>query len=244
MQPYYVLGLDAQITKQDKALATEYYQRAADIAVPDQVFGPAAILSRVALAQLASQAGDETRAAALLQQARAVSSENSYEMAVVLDTSARILRKLGSDADAEKAEAEAKAMRASLASGKTMPPESAFKGVVGGVRAGGFQDGSGTGKPETFYRVGGGVLPPKVLFKLEPDYSQEARALKVQGTVTLQIIVGEDGGVHDVKVLRGVGLGLEQKAVEAIRQWRFAPGTKDGLPVNVIATVEMNFRLL
>ena len=94
------------------------------------------------------------------------------------------------------------------------------------------------------YKIGGGVSAPSVLFKVEPEYSEEARKAKFQGTVVLFVIVDEKGNPRDLKVLRALGLGLDQKAIEAVEKWRFKPGMKDGKPVPVMATIEVNFRLL
>jgi TonB family protein len=94
------------------------------------------------------------------------------------------------------------------------------------------------------YRVGGGVTPPALTYKSEPNYSQEARIMKFQGVVLLRVVVGVDGVAGDISVVRSLGLGLDEKAVEAVRQWRFRPGTKDGQPVRVAAQIEVNFRLL
>lgn len=94
------------------------------------------------------------------------------------------------------------------------------------------------------YRVGGGVTQPSVIFKTDPEYTEEARVAKVSGTVLLQLIVGVDGLATKVKVVRNPGFGLDDSAVATIAKWRFNPGTKDGAPVNVYATVEINFRLL
>jgi TonB family protein len=94
------------------------------------------------------------------------------------------------------------------------------------------------------YRIGGGVSPPQLIAKVEPEYSEEARKAKFQGTVVLTVVVDEKGNPRDLKVLRPLGLGLDQKAIEAVEKWRFKPGMKDGRPVAVLATVEVNFRLL
>ncbi|MEZ5398486.1 MAG: energy transducer TonB [Bryobacteraceae bacterium] len=94
------------------------------------------------------------------------------------------------------------------------------------------------------YRVSGEVSGPKLIFKHEPEYSEDARKAKLQGAVQLEIVVGPDGLVHDIRVTYPLGLGLDEKAVEAVRQWRFKPGMKMGRPVAVRATVEVNFRLL
>jgi TonB family protein len=89
-----------------------------------------------------------------------------------------------------------------------------------------------------------GVMAPKLLKKVEPEYDEEARAAKYQGTVVLQVVIGPDGLAHNPVVVKSLGLGLDQKAIEAVAQWQFSPGVKDGAPVPVAATVEVNFRLL
>jgi TonB family protein len=94
------------------------------------------------------------------------------------------------------------------------------------------------------FRVGGGVAAPMLLSKVEPEYSEVARAAKYQGTVTLYVEVGPDGVAHNIKVLRSLGMGLDEKAIDAVGQWTFKPGTKDGNPVTVAASIEVNFRLL
>jgi TonB family protein len=121
------------------------------------------------------------------------------------------------------------------------------KGSGGGVGNGngnGFGDGSGGGMGGGVYRIGGGVSAPIVLSKTEPEYSEEARKAKYQGTVVLMIIVDEHGLPQNIRVIRPLGLGLDEKAIEAVQKWRFRPAMKDGRPVKVEATVEVNFRLL
>ena len=121
------------------------------------------------------------------------------------------------------------------------------RGSGGGVGSGsgaGFGPGSGGNMGGGAYRIGGGVSPPQVVFKVEPEYSEEARKAKFQGTVVLFIVVDEKGNPRDLKVIRPLGLGLDQKAIEAVEKWRFKPGMKDGRPVPVQATIEVNFRLL
>lgn len=98
--------------------------------------------------------------------------------------------------------------------------------------------------PADVYRVGHGVSAPTVLRKEEPQYSEEARAARLEGTVIVVVVVGSDGVAREPRLLRGVGLGLDENAVEAISQWQFKPGVKDGQPVNVSATIEVNYRLL
>ncbi len=120
-------------------------------------------------------------------------------------------------------------------------------GRGGGVGPGsgpGFGPGSGGNMGGGAYRIGGGVSPPSILYKVEPEYSEEARKAKFQGTVLLYVVVDENGKPRDIKILRPLGLGLDQKAVEAVEKWKFSPGKKDGKPVPVQAQIEVNFRLL
>jgi TonB family protein len=117
-------------------------------------------------------------------------------------------------------------------------------GGVGSGKGGGFGPGEGGGFGGGVFRVGGGVSAPVLLFKKEPEYSEEARKAKYQGTVVLYVEVTEDGKAANMRVLRSLGLGLDEKAMEAVRQWKFKPGYKDGRPVKVAATIEVNFRLL
>lgn len=117
-------------------------------------------------------------------------------------------------------------------------------GGVGSGKGAGYGPGSGGGTGGGAFRVGGGVSAPSVLFKVEPEYSEEARKAKFQGTVVLAIIVDPSGKARDIRVLRPLGLGLDEKAIEAVMKWRFKPGYKDGAAVPVQATVEVNFRLL
>jgi TonB family protein len=93
-------------------------------------------------------------------------------------------------------------------------------------------------------RVGNGTVAPKLLSKIEPDYSEEARVAKLQGTVVLKVTIGTDGRAGNISLTHSQGFGLDEKAVEAVQQWQFQPGTKDGMPVPVVAQVEVNFRLL
>lgn len=120
-------------------------------------------------------------------------------------------------------------------------------GSGGGVGSGegpGFGPGKGGGIGGGLYRVGGGVSAPVPIFKVEPEYSEEARKAKFQGTVVLSIVVDEQGHPKNFRVVRPLGLGLDERAIEAVQKWRFRPAQKDGKPVPVMATVEVNFRLL
>lgn len=116
-------------------------------------------------------------------------------------------------------------------------------GGVGSGRGAGVGPGYGGGIGGGYYRVGGGVSAPRVLYQPDPEYSDEARKAKYQGTVVLWCVVGPDGRVRDVRVQRSLGMGLDEKAIEAVRTWKFDPARKDGSPVPVAINVEVNFRL-
>jgi TonB family protein len=117
-------------------------------------------------------------------------------------------------------------------------------GGIGSGVGGGLGPGEGGGVGGGVFRVGGGVTAPALLSKVEPEYSEEARKAKYQGTVMLYVEIDANGRAQNMRVLHSLGLGLDEKAMDAVRKWRFKPGTKDGRPVTVIATVEVNFRLL
>jgi TonB family protein len=94
------------------------------------------------------------------------------------------------------------------------------------------------------YKVGNGVSAPKLLKKIEPEYTEGARAGKIQGTVVLGIDISPAGTAGNFVVVRSLEPGLDQKAIDAVQQWGFQPGMKDGAPVTVRATIEVNFRLM
>ena len=91
-------------------------------------------------------------------------------------------------------------------------------------------------------RIGPGVTPPRLLRKVEPKYSPEARADHVQGTVVFQVVVNEKGRLTDISVISPLGFGLDEQALAGIEKWEFAPGMKNGKPVKILATIEVNFR--
>jgi periplasmic protein TonB len=128
--------------------------------------------------------------------------------------------------------------------GSGMGMGSGSGGGVGSGNGGGYGPGDGGGVGGGVYRVGGGVSAPSVLFKVDPEYSEEARKAKYSGTVLISLIVDPQGKALNIKVVRSLGLGLDEKAMEAVAKWKFKPGMKDGHPVAVVATIEVNFRLL
>ena len=87
------------------------------------------------------------------------------------------------------------------------------------------------------------IQAPVVVRKVKPDYAPEARQARLQGTAVLRAEIGPDGSVRQVRVLQALGMGLDEKAVEAVRRWRFRPGLKKSQPVTAWAVVEVRFRL-
>jgi TonB family protein len=92
------------------------------------------------------------------------------------------------------------------------------------------------------YRIGNGVSPPTVLHKVEPEYSEEAKRAGLEGTVILYLVVDEKGNPRDIRPIRTLGKGLDEKAIEAVKQWKFRPGMRDRQAVAVQCTIEVNFR--
>ncbi len=107
----------------------------------------------------------------------------------------------------------------------------------------GVGPGSGGGTGGGPYRPGSGIEAPRLLREVRADYTEEARQRGLAGDVVLEIIVRRDGSVGDVKILQGLGLGLNDRAVQAVRQWRFAPARRQGVPVDVIVEVAVEFKL-
>ena len=138
--------------------------------------------------------------------------------------------------------------------GKNGPPSD------GRGRGGGIGDGDGTGigpgkgpgvGPGDDGGFGGGghapggiITAPVVLYKVEPEFSEDARKAKLQGTVILYGEVDTNGQLRNIRVVESLGLGLDEKAIEAVKQWRFRPGTRNGKPVVSAAAIEVNFHLL
>jgi protein TonB len=116
-------------------------------------------------------------------------------------------------------------------------------GGVGSGEGPGVGPGHGGGIGGGAYKVGGGVSAPKAIYAPDPEYSEEARKAKYQGTCVLWLVVGPDGRARDIRVARTLGLGLDEKAMEAVKTWKFEPAMKDGKPVAVQINVEVTFRL-
>jgi TonB family protein len=162
--------------------------------------------------------GRAAEAESLLHTALAVENPNSAQAATIMELYALFLRRNNRDDEARSIQAQADALRKEQ--GQHVSNSDAVRVAVGGVTA------------------------PQFVHKAEPEYTEEARAAKYQGTVVLYVEVGPDGMAHNMRVLRGLGLGLDQKAIDAVGKWQFKPGLRNGVPVTVQATVEVNFRLL
>jgi TonB family protein len=133
-------------------------------------------------------------------------------------------------------------------------PLSAGPGTGGGIGTGvgtGVGPGTGPGAGPGFgggmgggvFSIGGGVSEPRLLSQVQPEYSDDARKARVQGTVELVIVVDANGNVLVDNVRKSLGYGLDQRAIEAVRKWKFAPGKKDGQPVATWVSVLVNFSL-
>ncbi|MCC7124076.1 MAG: energy transducer TonB [Acidobacteria bacterium] len=134
------------------------------------------------------------------------------------------------------------------------PVPSAGPGAGGGAGTGrgtglgegdgsGIGDGSGGGTGGGPYRPGSGVEPPRLLREVRAEYTDVARRSNLQGEVVMEIVIRRDGTVGDIRIMKGLGLGLNDQAIAAVRQWRFAPGRLKGSPVDVVVEVAVEFRL-
>jgi TonB family protein len=114
---------------------------------------------------------------------------------------------------------------------------------VGSGNGPGVGPGYGGGIGGGIYRIGGGVSAPVAIFDPDPEYSEEARKAKYQGTVVLWVVIGADGKPREIRVERSLGMGLDEKAMEAVKKWRFRPAMKDDQPVPVMVNIEVSFHL-
>jgi TonB family protein len=116
-------------------------------------------------------------------------------------------------------------------------------GGIGSGEGPGVGEGRGGGIGGGVYHVGGGVSAPRPIYDPDPEYSDEARKAKFQGSCVLVAIIGPDGRPRDLRVARSLGMGLDQKAVDAVWKWRFVPAMKDNRPVSVQISIEVVFHL-
>jgi periplasmic protein TonB len=131
-------------------------------------------------------------------------------------------------------------------------PNSNLKGVSLGNGTGtglGSGDGSGIGPGSGgntgggVFHIGGGVSKPIVLYSVDPEFSEEARKAKFSGNVEVYLVVDESGNPSHIRVVRPIGMGLDEKAIEAVRQYKFKPAMKDGKPVKVDLYIDVNFQI-
>jgi TonB family protein len=108
----------------------------------------------------------------------------------------------------------------------------------------GIGNGAGNGSGGDVYSPGNGVTNPTIVTQIDPEYSDEARRARQTGYVLLNIVVSKDGRATDIVVAKSLGMGLDEKAIEAVRKWVFKPGTTKGMPVNVRAQIKVSFTLL
>lgn len=215
------LGIDAAFGEsRDSQAAAGYLDRARNAARGGNQMGRAMTWLAVIKQDDPAQAAE---AESLYRAARSLEEPGSSEQAVTTDLLARLLRRQNRDAEAGLMEQESVAMHRALVARLSAPVLPSVEGPR---------------------KVGGGVTAPRLLHKVEPSYSDAARAEKYQGTVLLKVVIDVDGRAKDVQVVRSLGLGLDEKAVEAVNSWVFSPGSVNGLAVPVQAQIEINFRLL
>jgi TonB family protein len=114
---------------------------------------------------------------------------------------------------------------------------------VGQGNGSGIGPGSGGGEGGGPYRPGAGIDPPSLQREVKALYTDDARRQGIEGDVVLEIVVRRDGSVGDVRIKRSLDRGLDQRAIEAVRQWRFAPARRQGVAVDVIVEVAVGFKL-
>jgi TonB family protein len=204
------------LLRNDFSEAETYFERA-------QQADPAhAGIATMWLASMRQKSADPAGAEALYKNALGVTDANTTEAATIMHVYAQFLREQGRTDEASDLVKSADAIDKAVG-------KSSVKPLVA------------DGGP---YKAGGAVSQPKLLSKIEPSYTEEARVAKLQGTVALTVVIGTDGVAHDAQVVQSLGLGLDGAAISAVSNWKFQPGMKDGAPVEVIATIQVNFRLL
>jgi len=107
----------------------------------------------------------------------------------------------------------------------------------------GIGPGSGGGTGGGAYRPGSGVDAPRLVKEVRALYTDDARRRGIEGDVVLEVIVTQSGSVDRVKVVRGLGSGLDQNAMAAVRQWRFNPARRQGVPVDAVLEISVEFRM-
>jgi len=246
------------IADDDSSAARDYLQRAVNV----DPTGPKAGVAYTWMAELRrAEPGGTNEAESLYQKALAVEEPNSAEAANTMHLYARFLEQHDRAGEGDVMEKQARAITQATATefarkmqnaagtvvrfrAETVLGPNGYERPAAGQTAGAAPVPDSALPASTAARVGNGVSAPVLLYKTEPEYTEEARLAKYQGTVLVYVEIGPDGKAHNMKVVRGLGLGLDEKAIEAVAKWKFKPGQKEGQPVTVQATIEVNFRLL
>jgi TonB family protein len=116
-------------------------------------------------------------------------------------------------------------------------------GGIGSGHGGGVGAGSGGGYGGGLMSVGGGVAAPQLIHSVEPEFTEDARRENYQGSVSIKLIVDSQGNPQDVRLASHLGMGLEEKAIAAVRQYKFKPAMFQGHPVSVQIVVDVDFHL-
>ena len=248
---------DLELARNNHAEAMKFYEQAANVGT-----GPELFKALMALGLSAYRNHDAAMAASYLQRAENASSAPELQARALLMMAQVDLLDAGGPAEAA-AHYRAAINMAPADSGQRIAAENLFarfletqgrvdeaatlRGQAGeALKALKARVGNGPMRtsegPVT--RVDNGTSSPVVLYHPEPEYSEEARAAKYQGSVTMSVVIAPTGAVQDVAVLQPLGLGLDEQAMQAVSRWNFKPAMKDGQPVAVTARIEVNFKLL
>jgi TonB family protein len=175
------------------------------------------------------------------EEARQAHIEGIVVLKLVVDTDGKpsnitVVQSLGSGLDEKAIEALQK-WRFSPATRDGKPVRVAINVEVS------FHLQSGRPPEGDVYVPGNGVTAPRAIFQPDPEYSEEARKARISGTVLLQVVIDKEGNVIDLKVVKSLGSGLDEKAIDTVRRWKFKPASKDGEPVKARVTIEVDFHL-
>jgi TonB family protein len=140
----------------------------------------------------------------------------------------------------------ARSQQVSLASQGRGSGSGLGQGLGGGIGVGhgtGAGPGGGGGYGGGLMNVGGGVAAPEVIHSVEPEFTEDARTANFQGSVSIKLIVDSQGNPQNIQLVHHLGMGLDEKAIEAVRQYKFKPAMYQGHPVSVQIVIEMEFHL-
>lgn len=202
------------------SMGNKDYQQAAEYFQKAQILDSAeAGRAEMWMALLREREQNSAEAETFYQRALAVADASSDGAATILELYARLLKDQGREDEAKPLSDRASEIRKALGERPSQVKSNAL-------------------------RIGGDVRPPKLLHKMEPQYTEEGRVAKYEGTVVLAVEIDPNGVAQNVRIVKGLGFGLDENAVTAVRQWQFQPATNGGAAVTVQARIEVNFRLL